>query len=79
MPTTILSERGQVVIPAEIRAQLHLEKGDRFEVEVRADGVILKPLPRQPLLHLRGAFKGADRLTEALLSEREAERKHERG
>jgi len=47
MSTTVLSERGQVVIPAEIRAQLGLEKGDRFDVEVSSEGVVLKPLPRQ--------------------------------
>ena len=79
MSTTVLSERGQVVIPAEIRAQLGLEKGDRFDVEVSSEGVVLKPLPRHPLLRLKGAFKGPDSLTEALLNERRSERARERG
>lgn len=73
MPTIRLSEQGQVLIPAKIRSQLGLQCGDRFEVEVGKGGVIFKLMPRNPLVDLRGAFKGPGSLTEALLHEREAE------
>jgi len=75
MPTTILSEKGQIVIPAEIRTRLGLQRGDRFEVEASGDDLILRRLPRNPLLALRGAFRGPDSLLEALLEERESERR----
>jgi AbrB family looped-hinge helix DNA binding protein len=73
--TTTLSERGQVVIPAELRSKAGLRPGDRFEVVLDAAGsLVFKPLPRDPLLALRGAFAGGHRLTDDLLAERRRER-----
>lgn len=73
--TTTLSEKGQVVIPAEIRSKAGLRAGDRFEVELDDSGVLIfRPLPRDPLLALRGAFAGSHRLTDDLLGERRKER-----
>ena len=77
MITTVLSEKGQVVIPQEVRKRLALQKGDRFEVRVEADHVVLQRLPRHPFLELAGAFKGDYSLTEDLLAEREADRLRE--
>ncbi len=80
MPTTTLSEKGQVVIPAELRSQAHLRPGDRFEVSLDSAGsLVFRPLPRDPLLALRGAFAGPRRLTDDLLAERRLERGHPNG
>lgn len=38
--TTILSQKGQIVLPGAIREQLHLEPGDDFEVFVEDDDTI---------------------------------------
>lgn len=43
---TLLSERGQVVIPKKAREAVHAQKGDEFEVEVVGETIILKPLKR---------------------------------
>ena len=43
---TLVSERGQVVIPKKIRDIIHLNKGDELEIEVRDDTIVLKPLRR---------------------------------
>ncbi|MDA8335528.1 MAG: AbrB/MazE/SpoVT family DNA-binding domain-containing protein [Peptococcaceae bacterium] len=77
MLTTTLSEKGQVVIPAEIRGKAGLEAGQRFAATMEGDRIVFTPLPRDPLLALRGAFAGKDSLTEALLSARREERQHE--
>jgi AbrB family looped-hinge helix DNA binding protein len=74
MAKTMLSEKGQVVIPAEVRSRLGLKRGDRFEVEATDTSIILKLQPRDPLVSLRGAFAGPDSLAEALLEERRRER-----
>ena len=75
LATTTLSEKGQVVIPAELRSMAGLRPGDRFDVELDGAGsLIFRPLPRDPLLALRGAFAGQGRLTDDLLAERGRER-----
>ena len=43
MKTTV-SSKGQVVLPAEVRRQLRLGKGERLSVEVRGESVVLRPL-----------------------------------
>ncbi len=39
---TIMSERGQVVIPKDVRDRLRMSSGDRLEVVERPDGVLLR-------------------------------------
>jgi AbrB family looped-hinge helix DNA binding protein len=38
--TTVLSQKGQIVLPIPVRQQLHLEPGDDFEVAVEDDDTI---------------------------------------
>jgi AbrB family looped-hinge helix DNA binding protein len=38
--TTVLSQKGQVVLPVPIRQHLHLAPGDDFEVSVEDDDTI---------------------------------------
>jgi AbrB family looped-hinge helix DNA binding protein len=42
--TTKLSSRGQIVIPEEIRENLHLKEGDQFVVMGKGDTVILRSI-----------------------------------
>ena len=41
--TAVLGERGQLVIPKEVRAKLKLVKGDTFMVIVNGEAVVLVP------------------------------------
>lgn len=43
---TLLSERGQVVIPKKIRDSIHINKGDEMEISIVGDTIVLKPLKR---------------------------------
>jgi AbrB family looped-hinge helix DNA binding protein len=43
--TTIVSTKGQVILPKAIRAQRRWEAGTRLVVENTADGVLLKAAP----------------------------------
>jgi len=43
MPTTVLSSKGQVIIPKSVREKHHWGPGQRFEVVEADDGIRLKP------------------------------------
>jgi AbrB family looped-hinge helix DNA binding protein len=80
MHKVTISEKGQISIPVLLRKRYGLKKGDKLAVEENDGAIILRPLPRNPLLSLRGLYKSEERekLTDFLLEERRAERKRER-
>lgn len=43
--TVTIDSSGRLVIPINIRDQLHLRSGSRLNLEVKGDGVFLAPLP----------------------------------
>lgn len=80
MEKVVISAKGQICLPASLRRRYGLKKGDRLMVEEAEGAIVLRPLPRHPLLLLRGKFKaatGEEKLTEALLRERAADRERE--
>jgi AbrB family looped-hinge helix DNA binding protein len=56
MARAVVSTKFQVVIPKEIRTEVHLESGE--VVEVIAKGGIISLVPDRPLAKLRGFLKG---------------------
>ena len=46
---TTLGKRGSVIIPIELRKQLHLEEGDLLIIENQGDGILLKPAVALPI------------------------------
>jgi AbrB family looped-hinge helix DNA binding protein len=60
MTTTVLSSKGQVIIPKPIRSAHHWNAGDRLVVEDTPDGVLLRPaalFKRTTLDDLAGCLK----------------------
>ncbi len=57
MQSTI-TERGQTVVPAQIRKLFHLSPADRLEWLVDADGIRVLPVRADPVLAFRGQGKG---------------------
>ncbi len=49
--TTVLSQKGQIVLPGPVRQQLHLHAGDDFEVFVEDDDSITLRRISQPPNH----------------------------
>jgi len=39
--------KGQIVIPVALRKKYHIEIGDRVDVIPKADGILLKPMPKK--------------------------------
>ena len=80
MQKVTISEKGQISIPILLRRRYGLKKGDKLAVEENDGAIILRPLPRNPILSLRGMYRSEERekLTDLLLKERRVERKQEK-
>ena len=70
MTTTVLTVKGQVVIPAKIRRHLNLKKGTRLYVEENGSELILRPVTRNYFNKLAGVLRTKGKLSSALLDER---------
>ncbi len=77
MKIITLSNKGQIVIPAELRQRYNLKQGDRFLVKDEDGKITLQLLERHPLLGLKGSYRGKGDLLSDLLQERKAERDRE--
>lgn len=54
--TTVLSSKGQVILPASIRKRRRWDTGTRLVVEETADGVLLKAAPLFPPTRIEDVF-----------------------
>ena len=77
MATTIVSSKGQVVIPRALREKYRLASGTRLEIGESDEGLVLAPLrrPRSSRRQagwraLRGSAKGTNALKEHLAEHR---------
>ena len=43
MSVSVIRAKGQMTIPQEIRDAAHLETGDPIEIELTAEGILLRP------------------------------------
>jgi AbrB family looped-hinge helix DNA binding protein len=46
--TTVLAQKGQLVIPKAVRDELHLHAGDDLEVYIMDGEIVLRPLVKRP-------------------------------
>jgi AbrB family looped-hinge helix DNA binding protein len=77
MPTTIITAKGQVVIPSKIRRRLNLKKGTKLYVEEKDREIILKPMTAEYFDRIAGVLKSKESLSKALLEERAKDREKE--
>ena len=70
-----ITERGQTVIPAEIRRRFRLTPSQRLEWIVEADGIRVVPVAENPIEAFRGRGRGGG--TARLVLDRQADRERE--
>jgi AbrB family looped-hinge helix DNA binding protein len=73
MPSTV-SEKGWIVIPAELRRKYNLHPGAEVSVVDYGGVLALVPAMTKPVRQAAGMLKGRTSLTRALLAERRKER-----
>jgi len=71
MNTLILSEKGWVVIPQELRERYGLKKGDRVHVVDYGGVISIVPASRAPIKNAMGMLKDKTSLVEALIKSRQ--------
>jgi AbrB family looped-hinge helix DNA binding protein len=76
--TLTISEKGWVVIPAELRKKHNLHPGAQVQVVDYGGVLALVPTLDHPVQQAAGMLKGRKSLTRALLAERRAERRKEK-
>lgn len=77
---TVISSKGQVVIPAELREQFGLEKGTRATWSEEKGRLVLTPMTARRLSEIRGFLKpkpGEPSMFDEHLAERQRERERE--
>jgi AbrB family looped-hinge helix DNA binding protein len=86
MSQTVVSSRGQVVLPKAIRDKRHWKAGTKLMIEERPEGVLLRPIEAKKKFtidDLRGMlkYKGPPRSIEEMNAaiEKEVRRRHARG
>src|SRR5215218_504667 len=53
-----VSTKHQIVVPSEARRELGIEAGDRLDVQVSGDAIVLRKRPARPSDRLRGLAAG---------------------
>ena len=77
MPVVTVSSKGQLVIPKKIRDALGIKAKQKINLKLVGNHVQMEPLPKDPVEYFCGVFKEGPSLTEALLRDREEEKKRE--
>jgi AbrB family looped-hinge helix DNA binding protein len=75
--TTVVTTKGQIVIPSRIRRKYDIKKGTKLYVEERGEYIVLKPITEEYFEKLAGILPTKGKLSKALLQERQDEKERE--
>jgi AbrB family looped-hinge helix DNA binding protein len=75
--TTVVTTKGQIVIPSRIRRKYNIKKGTKLYVEEKGEFIILKPITEEYFERLAGILPTKGKLSKVLLQERSEEKKRE--
>jgi AbrB family looped-hinge helix DNA binding protein len=70
MTTTVVTTKGQIVIPSKVRRRLNIKKGTKLCVIEKGSQIILQPLTGEYFEKMAGILNTKGKLTAAVLEER---------
>ena len=74
MEATVVSTKGQIVIPKRIRTVFHIKKGTQVRFEARNGEIVLKPLTPDYFDKIAGVLGTGGKVLKTLLQEKKKER-----
>ena len=77
MDTSVVTTKGQVVIPVKIRKKFNIKKGSRLYFEERGEDLIIKALTPRYFNKIAGILNTKGRLSKALIMERSKDKERE--
>lgn len=75
--TSIVTTKGQLVIPAKIRRRHGIKRGTRVCLVEKGEEIVLKPLTREYFEKTAGMLGSGGKMTKALLEERAKDQERE--
>jgi AbrB family looped-hinge helix DNA binding protein len=77
MTTTVVTTKGQVVIPSKIRRKFNIKKGTRLHIEENGEEIILKPVNAAYFNKIAGILPTKGKLSRSLLEDRAKDKERE--
>lgn len=77
MTTTVVTTKGQIVIPSKIRRRFNIKRGTKFCVLEKGSQIVLQPLTEEYFERMAGILNTKGKLSKALLEERTKEKEIE--
>lgn len=77
MVTTIVTTKGQIVIPSKIRRKYNIKRGTKLYIEERNDELVLKAVTPEYFDKIAGVLQTKGKLSRMLLEERSKDKERE--
>jgi len=77
MTTTVVTGKGQIVIPSKLRRRHNIKRGTKLYIEERGDELILKAVTPEYFDKMAGILQTKGKLSKALLDERTKDKERE--
>ena len=77
MTTTVVTAKGQIVIPSKIRRKHNIKRGTKLYIEERGDELILKAITPAYFEKIAGVLQTKGKLSKILLEERAKDKERE--
>ena len=77
MTMTVVTTKGQIVIPSKIRQRLNIKNGTKLNIEEKGDELILRAISPEYFAKIAGVLQTKGKLAKKLLEERGKDRERE--
>ena len=74
METSVLTSKGQIVVPRNIRRKMNIKPGAKIAFVEHGDEIMIKPLDKAYFDKFKGLTKGGGSLIDELMKEKTKER-----